>query len=103
MKRLTYILLGVLLLSACEMEFDIDRQMSDSMVYLRFAPSDRSDTSFLYIQATTPLKDGKNPVSTDGEQVSVRLNGEMLTMTKSTGRSGAWTSQVYYTTRQCRQ
>ena len=103
MKRLTYILLGVLLLSACEMEFDIDRQMSDSMIYLRFAPSDRSDTSFLYIQATTPLKDGKNPVSTDGEQVSVRLNGEMLAMTKSTGRSGAWTSQVYYTTRQFRQ
>ena len=103
MKRLTYILLGVLLLSACEMEFDIDRQMSDSMIYLRFAPSDRSDTSFLYIQATTPLKDGKNPVSTDGEQVSVRLNGEMLAMTKSTGRSGTWTSQVYYTTRQFRQ
>ena len=102
MKRLTYILLSVFLLSACEYEFDLSSQMSDGMIYLRFAPSDRSDTSFLYIQATTPLKDGDNPVSTKGEQVSVRLNGEALTMTKSDRRSGTWTSQVYYTTRQFR-
>ncbi len=84
--------------SSCEYEFEIEGQMSGSQTYVRFVPSNESDTTFLFIQATTPLKDGNNPVRTEGESVSVMVNGNAIKLEKQKDLGGEFTSKVYATT-----
>ena len=98
MKKLIYILTALVALSSCEYEFEIEGQMSGSQTYVRFVPSNESDTTFLFIQATTPLKDGNNPVRTEGESVSVLVNGSAIKLEKQKDLGGEFTSKVYATT-----
>ena len=85
-------------LSACEYEFEIEGQMSDSQTYVRFVPSNVSDTTLLFIQATTPLKDGSHPVVTQGESVQVKVNGTPIDFEKLEDKGGEFAGKVYATT-----
>lgn len=100
MKRIIYILLALLAISSCEYkyEFDINWQMSDSLTYVMFVPSNESDTTFLYVQATTPLKDGRNPVRTEGESVQVLVNGSSIELEKQDLHENGFAGKVYSTT-----
>lgn len=91
-------LTAILAFSSCEYEFEIEGQMSDSQTYVRFVPSNESDTTFLFIQATTPLKDASSPVSTVGEKVQVLVNGTAINLEKQEDVGGEFTSKVYATT-----
>lgn len=71
--------------------------MGDGVIHMIFAPSNDHDSTFFYVQATTPLKDGQNPAKTTGESVSVTVNGTPLTMTKSKDRSTEDGCQAYWT------
>lgn len=91
-------LTAILAISSCEYEFEIEGQMSDSQTYVRFVPSNESDTTFLFIQATTPLKDASHPQRTEGESVHVLVNGTAIQLEKLEDRGGEFTSKVYATT-----
>jgi len=91
-------LTAILAISSCEYEFEIEGQMSDSQTYIRFVPSNESDTTFLFIQATTPLKDANNPSRTEGESVKVLVNGTAINLEKQEDVGGEFTSKVYATT-----
>lgn len=97
MKKAIYIILCAIALSACEKEFNIEKQMKDGLTYLKFVPSNDDDTTFFYVQATTALKDGMNPAKTAGETVSVTVNGTPLTLTKDLKKSADYRSQIYWT------
>ena len=97
MKRALYIILCLLALSACEKTFDIERQMKGGMTYMKFVPSNEDDTTFFFVQATTPLKDGMNPARTVGETVSVTVNGTPVTLVKDQKKSVSDMSQIYWT------
>lgn len=84
--------------SSCEYVFEIEGQMSGSQTYVRFVPSNESDTTFLFIQATTPLKDGNHPTRTEGESVHVLVNGTEIELEKQKDLGGEFTSKVYATT-----
>lgn len=84
-------------LSACEKEFNIEKQMKDGMTYMKFVPSNNDDTTFFFVQATTPLKTGMNPAKTEGETVSVTVNGTPVTLTKDAKKSKEMGSQIYWT------
>lgn len=98
MKKIVYILAAILAISSCEYEFEIEGQMSDSQTYVRFVPSNESDTTFLFIQATTPLKDASHPSRTEGESVHVLVNGTAIELEKQENLGGEFTSKVYATT-----
>lgn len=98
MKRFIFILTTILALSSCEYEFEIAEQMSDSQTYIRFTPSNECDTSFLFIQATTPLKDGDFPMRTEGENINVLVNGRALDLEKVDLPGDLFASKIYATT-----
>ncbi|MCQ2161518.1 MAG: DUF4249 domain-containing protein [Bacteroidales bacterium] len=98
MKRFIYMLTAILAISSCEYEFEIEGQMSDSQTYIRFVPSNESDTTFFFIQATTPLKDANNPSRTEGESVKVLVNGTAINLEKQEDVGGEFSSKVYATT-----
>lgn len=91
-------LTAILAFSSCEYEFEVEGQMSDTQTYVRFVPSNESDTTFLFVQATTPLKDASHPVSTVGEKVQVLVNGAAINLEKQEDVGGEFTSKVYATT-----
>ena len=97
MKKVIYIILCAVTFSACEKEFDIERQMKEGMTYMKFIPSNENDTTFFHVQATTALKDGMNPVNTSGETVSMTVNGAPVTLTKDLKKSMDGRSQIYWT------
>lgn len=97
MKKVIYIILGALSLSACEKEFNIEKQMKDGMTYMKFVPSNNDDTTFFFVQATTALKNGMTPAKTAGETVSVTVNGTPITLTKDARKSKDMGSQIYWT------
>lgn len=98
MKKILYMLSALAVLSACEYEFEIEGQMSDSQTYVRFVTSNVSDTTLLYIQATTPLKDISHPVATQGESVLVTVNGTAIDFEKLEDKGGEFAGKVYATT-----
>lgn len=97
MKKVIYIILCAIALSACEKGFNIERQMKDGMTYLKFVPSNEDDTTFFHVQATTALKDWLNPAKTSGETVSVTVNGIPVALTKDLKKSADDRSQIYWT------
>lgn len=98
MKKILYMLSALMVISACEYEFEIEGQMSDSQTYVRFVPSNESDTTLLFIQATTPLKDISHPVATQGESIQVKVNGSAIDFEKLEDKGGEFAGKVYATT-----
>ena len=85
MKKLTYLIISALTaasLISCEKEFTIRSGFGEGMVFLKFVPSNVSDTTFLSIQQTTPLNDSRHPRTTEGESVAVSVNGSPVNLTK---------------------
>lgn len=98
MKKFMFFTLSALALCACEMDFDIEKQMKDGVTYIKFVPSNSDDTTFFHVQATTALKDGINPDETVGESVNITVNGVPVTLTKDEKKSHSGIGQVYWTT-----
>ena len=84
---------------SCEVEFDIKGQFADSMVYVDMIATAGADSTFLRVQAATPLKDSSNPVYTRDENIEVLVNGSSLLMQKDMRRSSPSGYQVYFTDR----
>ena len=83
MKRAFTIFASCIALVACERGFDITGQMGDGTVWMTFIPSNDYDSTFFFLQATTPLEGATDPVMTTGESVEVRVNGQPLTLEKN--------------------
>lgn len=96
MRRVLMIILVLTAMCGCERSFDISKQVGDSTIWMTFIPSNDYDSTFFFVQATTPLAGKTNPVLTNGESVGVRVNGQLLTLEKNR-RSFADRLQCYTT------
>ena len=96
MRRLLITILALAALCGCERSFDISGQVGDSTIWMTFIPSNDYDSTFFFVQATTPLAGKTDPVLTAGESVEVRVNGQPLTLEKNR-RSIADRLQCYVT------
>lgn len=98
MKKLAYFVLSALssvCLISCEKEFTIRNGFGEGMTFLKFVPSNDSDTTLLSIQLTTPLNDSRHPRSTAGESVEVSVNGSPVNLTKLSDASQTTGPQYY--------
>lgn len=96
MKRLFVILVSLLALVACDRFFDISGQVGKSTIWMTFIPSNDYDSTFFFLQATTPLAGVTTPVKTTGESVDVYVNGETVVLEKNR-RSFVDRTQCYVT------
>lgn len=100
MRKLAFlIIIGFAVVTSCERSFDISRQKEASTMWMSFIPSNDYDTTFFYLQATTPLGGPTSPVLTLDETIDVQVNGQPVTLCKSS-RSIKDRLQTYYTDRQ---
>lgn len=100
MKKIIYILISfvsLLLLVSCEKEFDANKYFGKSKTILNFVPSNDYDTTYLYVQATTPLNESKTPVKTSVDYLMAKVNGQEIPLTYA-GSTGEFGSECYYTT-----
>lgn len=97
MKKSIYLILAALMLSACEREFRIDRQIGDSVTYLQFVTSCDQNPSYLVIQATTPLNKPGRIVETAGVELSVSSDGTPVPMDRITAEQDTHKSQRFST------
>lgn len=89
--------ISLAVLCGCDRTFDIAKQVGDSTIWMTFIPSNEYDSTYFYVQATTPLFGKAEPVTTAGESVEVRVNGQTLTLKKSRSRSIPDRMQCYVT------
>jgi len=99
MRKLIYILVAALSFCACEHTFDIDKYIGDSKVYMSFAPSNDYDSTYFYIQATTPMNDSRNPRVSKNESIVVKVNGQEITLEKLGKIGGEYGPIAYVTTK----
>ncbi len=97
MKKTILLFIAALAFCACERDFDVKDQMGDGVVRISFAPSNDHDSTFFYVQATSPAKNGYQAVKTAGESVSATVNGRTITLEKVPGRSRKNGCQAYWT------
>lgn len=83
MRKGFLIVLALAATCGCERSFDISKQVGDSTIWMTFIPSNDYDSTFFFLQATTPLAGKTDPVLTDGESVEVRVNGQPLILEKN--------------------
>ncbi|MCQ2146678.1 MAG: DUF4249 domain-containing protein, partial [Bacteroidales bacterium] len=98
MKRIIYILITIALLASCEKEFDATKYFSGSKTILTFVPSNDYDTTFVSVQATTPLNEGNTPVKTVTESIAAKVNGQDIVLTSYGKPKGDFGPDIYYTT-----
>lgn len=97
MKKTILLFIAALAFCACERDFDVKDQMSDGVVRISFAPSNDHDSTFFYVQATSPVKNGYKAAKTAGESVSATVNGKAITLEKAPQRSSKDGCQAYWT------
>lgn len=98
MRKLIYMLISLAVLTACEKEFDISKYITPSKTYISFIPSNDYDTTYVRVQATTPITMTKTPVKTKTEFLVAKVNGQEIQLTSLGKPFGEYGADVFFTT-----